>query len=83
MKLDSPDQINDILNTPMAESSMDERTEGEFRGAMHKLAKDLGPDNFCAMGMQVLLSLETQIRASSKPGDPALEQLNRYYAERG
>ena len=78
----TPDEINDLLATPAQDMGVDERTEGEVRGAFAEMARLVGPQAFMEIGMKFLLANEVEIRANSKPGDAALERLNQYYRER-
>lgn len=77
---ESPDTINDILATPRAETSMDERTEGELRGAIHALANGIGREAFIHEMGKWLVQWEPTLRATQPADHPALVALDRYRA---
>lgn len=79
----SQDDLTELLSRPAMESGADERAEEGLRGAFADLAQAVGAEAFIEMGTKLLLAHEKEIRAWAKPGDAALERLNRYHRERG
>lgn len=61
---------------------IDERTEGELRGALAKLADAMGPDAFQEAVDELILNAEGFIRSHCKPGTPALLRLEEVLARR-
>jgi hypothetical protein len=64
---------------------MDERSEGEFRGAMTMLADKVGPDAYNDMVLKIGLAQEDYLRKNAKPDNPMLVMLDAHHArqERG
>jgi hypothetical protein len=61
---------------------MDERVEGEFRGALTHLRREMGDDAFGTLAMEFLLQNEEYLRINCPPEHLALRRLDEYHAER-
>lgn len=61
---------------------MDERTEGELRGTLTKIAESVGIEAYMDMTTKIVLANEAYLRAHAAPDNPALKLLDEYYAKK-